>query len=175
MAHVTCTCVRTPKRIRAPFSFSSEEKERKRGAFQFYCPPYGTISIMKYFGVHFRPPSELHSTYSTIIEIRVGARSLLLGHMIEESWRTPLGHVYTHSWPLSSFLFIPFSLSLFILSLNSPHLFPPLRVSNEEEQAILSVAMFVRGSRKRKVYNSSVAERLGNFNKLGRNDIANDI
>lgn len=117
MAHVTCTCVRTPKRIRASFSFSSEEKERKRGAFQFYCPPYGTISIMKYFGVHFRPPSELHSTYSTIIEIRVGARSLLLGHMIEESWRTPLGHVYTHSWPLSSFLFIPFSLSLSLCSL----------------------------------------------------------
>lgn len=74
----------------------------------------GTISIMKYFGEHFGP--RVNSIlYSTIIEIRVGARtprSLLLGHMIQESWRTPGSHVYRF---LAIFFFfssfIPLSLS----------------------------------------------------------------
>lgn len=88
----------------------------------------GTISIMKYFGEHFGP--RVNSIlYSTIIEIRVGARtprSLLLGHMIQESWRTPGSHVYRF---LATFFFFSSFIPLSLVSLNSPHLFPPLPLS----------------------------------------------
>lgn len=87
-----CARLRAPvyaRRARWP-SFSAERDEKVPSNFITHR---GTISIMKYFGEYFGPPSELHST---IIEIRMERiRRACRGDCVDDrgggTWAKPAG------------------------------------------------------------------------------------